>query len=116
VVPISALKKKKMALPPNFAQILQDQVKRLRSPNAASPVYKEECQFSFDTPYSPNGLFVNLVTHLGYGKDFVERDSQKTGCRVYLHLKWEKVRKQPAPSSDVSKLGIGVEGGFDVEQ
>jgi ubiquitin carboxyl-terminal hydrolase 5/13 len=34
----------------------------LRAPGHHDRVYKEECVFSFDTPYSPGGLYVNLKT------------------------------------------------------
>lgn len=34
----------------------------LRPPGSHDKVYKEECAFSFDSPESPGGLFVNLRT------------------------------------------------------
>ena len=34
----------------------------LKAPGHYDKVYKEECMYSFDTPESPGGLFVNLRT------------------------------------------------------
>ena len=34
----------------------------VRAPGHFDRVYKEECLFSFDTPLSPGGLYVNLAT------------------------------------------------------
>ena len=34
----------------------------LKPPGHFDKVYKEECQFCFDTPESPGGLFINLKT------------------------------------------------------
>jgi hypothetical protein len=35
-------------------------------------VYKDECSFSFDTPFAPGGLYVSLSTHMAVGGDFLE--------------------------------------------
>ena len=35
----------------------------LKAPGHYDKVYKEECMFSFDTPESPGGLFINLRTY-----------------------------------------------------
>lgn len=32
----------------------------LKAPSHYDKVYKEECMYSFDTPFSPGGLYVNL--------------------------------------------------------
>lgn len=34
----------------------------LKAPGHYDKVYKEECMYSFDTPFSPGGLYVNLRT------------------------------------------------------
>jgi hypothetical protein len=63
-----------------------------RAPTAYDKVYKEECCFSFDTPLSSGGLFVNLATWQAYGADYVRLDHERSGSRLYLHEKWTKVR------------------------
>ncbi|KAI6080021.1 Ubiquitin carboxyl-terminal hydrolase 5 isoform X1 [Aix galericulata] len=59
----------------------------IRVPKAGDRVHKDECAFSFDTPESSGGLYICMNTFLGFGKHYVERHFQKTGQRVYLHLK-----------------------------
>lgn len=34
----------------------------LQPPGHHDKVFKDECMYSFDTPFSPEGLFVNLKT------------------------------------------------------
>ena len=52
----------------------------------APRVFKEECAFSFDTPRCIDGLYVSLLSFQGFGRGFVEADSAKTGCKLYLHI------------------------------
>lgn len=59
-------------------------------PNPEDTIEKDECMFSFDSPFSPQGLYTNLRTWKSFGKDFVEKDSSKTQQSIYLHqLKWK---------------------------
>ncbi|KIY96955.1 ubiquitin carboxyl-terminal hydrolase 5/13 [Monoraphidium neglectum] len=84
----------------------------LKAPGHFDKVYKDECMYSFDTPFSPGGLY-------GFGADYVALDHEKTGNTLYLHESWTKVPvaeeagddKEKAPT----KLAIGVEGGFNTE-
>lgn len=59
----------------------------IRVPKAGDRVHKDECAFSFDTPESEGGLYICMNTFLGFGKQYVERHFNKTGQRVYLHLR-----------------------------
>jgi ubiquitin carboxyl-terminal hydrolase 5/13 len=84
-------------------------------------VRKTECIFSFDSPETPNGLFVSLSTFQGYGNDYIELDYRRNQNPLYLWIKWTKIPKPPAPKADgapenPTKLGIGIEGGFQVEE
>lgn len=55
------------------------------------------------SPYSPNGLYVNLSTFGGVGKDFLEFDSKRTNAKLYVHLKYTKVsEREKAFSSKTS--------------
>eukprot|EP00732_Lithocolla_globosa_P001515 Lithocolla_globosa_v1_NODE_769_length_3313_cov_85.298956.p1 type:complete len:961 gc:universal NODE_769_length_3313_cov_85.298956:2905-23(-) len=110
-IPSKRKKKKKM------------QVSGVKVATKTDKVYREECCFSFDTPLSPDGLFVNLSSFRGYGKNFVEMDHQKTGNALYLHLKRTLKPKEEAATSEdgppkkkIKHLAIGVEGGFEVDQ
>lgn len=67
---------------------------------------------------SEDGLYVCLSTFHGVGKKFLPFHLERTGSRLYLHLK--KIRIEKAKSDDgkdevptkITKLAIGVEGGF----
>ena len=63
-----------------------------RAPGPRDRVYKDECAFSFDTPLSPGGLFVNLGSWQAFGAEYAELDHQRSGCRLYLHEQWTRVR------------------------
>ncbi len=94
-------------------------------------MHKDECLYSFDTPFSPDGLYVNLSTWGGVGKDFLAFDSGKTKSVLYAHLKYTKVplpeddaavaaaeakaEKDKDESAGPTVLGIGVEGGFKLD-
>lgn len=67
--------------------LLEELSLQVQVPTAASKVYKDECMFSFDTPYSEGGLFVSLKSFQGFSAEFVKMDHKKTGNRLYLHLK-----------------------------
>ncbi len=73
---------------------------------------------SFDTPESPAGLFVSMSNFQGFGADFVGLNSERTGAKLYLNIKWTKIPKPTPPPEEAAaptKLAIGVEGGFQVD-
>ena len=55
-------------------------------------VYKDECMFSFDTPLSAGGLFLNLASWQAFGDAFVALDHKRSGNALYLWEKWHKAR------------------------
>eukprot|EP00930_Biecheleria_cincta_P037688 TRINITY_DN25895_c0_g2_i1.p1 TRINITY_DN25895_c0_g2~~TRINITY_DN25895_c0_g2_i1.p1 ORF type:complete len:884 (+),score=181.95 TRINITY_DN25895_c0_g2_i1:95-2653(+) len=88
----------------------------LKNPQHYDKVFKDECMFSFDTPFSEGGLAVNLKSWQGFGADMVDLDLQRSGGSggLYLRQKFKRVPKEkPADASaDPAKLAIGVAGGF----
>ena len=62
-----------------------------KAPGHYDKVYKDECMFSFDTPFSPEGLYVNLHTWQAFGAEYVELDASKSGNSLYLRQKAHKV-------------------------
>lgn len=86
-------------------------------------------------------MYVSLTTFLGFGENYVEGYFQKTGNAVFLHIRREKheVGNQffyqlhlqllgfkcflqipseqigEGPEKKITRLAIGVEGGFDPE-
>ncbi len=91
---------------------------KLRMPSAHTKVYKDECVYSFDSPFSETGLYLNLVTLHGVGTRYLQQDAQRTGCKLYLFEKWRKIPTFKAGSGESKseapiKLAVGIEGGFD---
>mmetsp|Transcript_14362 Transcript_14362/g.21525 ORF Transcript_14362/g.21525 Transcript_14362/m.21525 type:complete len:869 (-) Transcript_14362:55-2661(-) len=95
--------------------IIRSELSSLRVPGPSDRVYNDECVLSFDSPYSPGGLYVNLQSFLGYGQDHFRADALRTGCKLYLHEIWRQVHRKDDCSNDdaPTKLAIGVEGGFN---
>ncbi|XP_060618597.1 ubiquitin carboxyl-terminal hydrolase 5 isoform X1 [Anolis sagrei] len=96
----------------------------IRVPKAGDRVHKDECAFSFDTPESDGGLYICMNTFLGFGRQYVTKHYEKTGQRVYLHLKKTRKLKEEDTNSSAgdpprkkpTRLAIGVEGGFDIPE
>ncbi|EIE18246.1 ubiquitinyl hydrolase [Coccomyxa subellipsoidea C-169] len=88
-------------------------------PGAYDRVLKEECAFSFDTPLSPGGLFVNLSTWQSFGEEYVLLDYQRSNNLLYLHQQWHKVplpdEEKASMEAKPDKLAIGGDGGFQVD-
>ncbi|XP_013417871.1 ubiquitin carboxyl-terminal hydrolase 5 [Lingula anatina] len=99
---------------------MMQHLSKIRIPSGGEKVYKDECVFSFDNPESETGLYVCLNSFLGFGRRHVERYFRKTGNAVFLHLR--RIKRE-LPKSDEepekkkpTKLAIGVEGGFAVDE
>ena len=102
---------------------------KLKVPGPHDKVYNDECMYSFDSPFSDTGLYVNMSTWMGYGEDFYLQDAVRTGNKLYVHLKWMQVPLVASATSaasssttasvtaaeEVTKLAIGVGGGFVTE-
>lgn len=71
--------------------LLRKQMSTVRVPAHYDRVYKDECQFSFDTALSPNGLYINMNSWQAFGGEYVNIDTKKTGQQLYLHELWQKV-------------------------
>ena len=78
-----------MDISPVLPTILLEMAK-IRIPTPSDKVFKDECLYSFDTPFSDEGLYVNLSTFHGVGTAFVIFDSKKQNSKLYLHEKWQE--------------------------
>ncbi|XP_044270972.1 ubiquitin carboxyl-terminal hydrolase 5 [Tribolium madens] len=101
-------------------ELLTPYLGSIRVPTANSKVYKDECVFSFDNPETETGLYVSLKSFFGLGRNYVEKHFHKTGEAVYLHIR--RVRREVSsppqgdgPEKKITRLAIGVDGGFDPE-
>lgn len=98
---------------------LKKRLLTIKAPLGDEKVYKDECAFSFDNPESETGLYVCMNSFLGLGKRFLEPYYAKTGNGVFLHIRRWRKEVPPDPSaaeSKPTKMAIGVEGGFQVDE
>ncbi|ESP01113.1 hypothetical protein LOTGIDRAFT_238331 [Lottia gigantea] len=98
--------------------VIQQNIGKIKCPLGGEKVYKDECAYSFDNPESENGLYICMNTFLGLGKSHVERHWKKTGNQVYLNLKRRRIeipKDDQPPEKKPTKMAIGVEGGFHVD-
>ena len=71
-------------------QAIQECAATARIPGHGDQVFKDECMFSFDTPLSSGGLYINLSSWQAFGREYVLLDHNRTGNRLYLHEAWHK--------------------------
>lgn len=97
---------------------MSDKFQNVRVPGPNDNVYKDECLYSFDNPESENGLYICMSTFRGVGKDNLDRHCKTNpGKNVFLHIIRRRLPVPVDPNAEpkkVTKLAIGVEGGFDV--
>jgi len=90
-----------------------------RNPSQGSKVYKDECALGFDSPESPDGVYLCMRDHLAFSLDQASQRFGLTEKSLYLRIKTTKT-EIPAAEGDgaekaaPTKMAIGVEGGFDV--
>ena len=92
----------------------------IRAASAYDKVCNDECTFSFDTPFSKDGLYTSLKSYQSFGSQHVRLDRERTGNKLYVLAKHTRVLKPEPTEAEAaekapSKLGIGVAGGFGFE-
>jgi len=88
----------------------------LQVPSFGDRVRKVECVYSFDTPESPDGLFVSMSNFQGLSSAHLDMEFARHASPLYLNIKWKRIPKPTKPEAEkeeVTKLAIGVDGGFD---
>ena len=105
---------------PAVLSVIRAEMSKLRIPGAHDKVYNDECMLSFDSPFSDEGLYVNMVTLQGFGSQHFLADVARGRSRIYLHEKWTQVPKPTVEKAEESKdapakLAIGTPGGFMTE-
>ncbi|XP_056458453.1 ubiquitin carboxyl-terminal hydrolase 5 isoform X2 [Gadus chalcogrammus] len=109
----------------DVGEVLMSVLSTIRVPRPGDRVHKDECALSFSSPESEGGLYVCMNTFLGFGSQYVDRHHARTGQRAYLHFtRTRKAQKEDdnnsssgdPPKKKPTRLAIGIEGGFDVEQ
>jgi len=112
---------------------------RVNIPKEGQHVYKDECVYTFTTPESPEGIYVSLNNFFGFSKKYALKNYTKTKDPLYLHYRRVARPKKEDSSSTTTTtttsdsdthddshlkeppkkrptiLGIGIEGGFEVD-
>ncbi|KAJ4923197.1 hypothetical protein JOQ06_022724 [Pogonophryne albipinna] len=108
----------------DVGEVLMSVLSTIRVPKPGDRVHKDECALSFSSPESEGGLYVCMNSFLGFGRQYVERHHARTGQRAYFHITRTRKAKEDdsnsgsghPPKKKPTRLAIGIEGGFDVEQ
>ncbi|XP_008321015.1 ubiquitin carboxyl-terminal hydrolase 5 isoform X1 [Cynoglossus semilaevis] len=109
----------------DVGEVLMSVLSTIRVPKPGDRVHKDECALSFASPESEGGLYLCMNSFLGFGSQYVDRHSARSGQRAYLHItRTRKSKKEDdansasghPPKKKPTRLAIGIEGGFDVEQ
>ena len=66
---------------------------KVQIPTQHNAVFNEECLFSFDSPESPDGLYVCMEKFIGLGREHVAAYHNRTSNAIFLHRKRTKVPK-----------------------
>uniref|UniRef100_UPI003AAB5D15 ubiquitin carboxyl-terminal hydrolase 5 isoform X4 n=1 Tax=Centroberyx gerrardi TaxID=166262 RepID=UPI003AAB5D15 len=106
------------------SEVLMSVLSTIRVPRPGDRVHKDECALSFSSPESEGGLYVCMNSFLGFGSQYVDRHHTRTGQRAYLHITRTRKTQEDdnnsgsghPPKKKPTRLAIGIEGGFDVEQ
>ncbi|KAL3997127.1 Ubiquitin carboxyl-terminal hydrolase family protein [Acanthocheilonema viteae] len=85
-----------------------------RPPALSDKIFKDECMYCFKTPLHSGGLYVCLERFAGFCTDHVMGYYKRTARKGFLWCKQVKKMLPEAeePQDKVTKLAIGVEGGF----
>ncbi|KAM9723541.1 ubiquitin carboxyl-terminal hydrolase 5 isoform 1-T1 [Menidia menidia] len=109
----------------DVGDVLMSVLSTIRVPKPGDRVHKDECALSFSSPESEGGLYVCMNSFLGFGGQYVDRHHARSGQRAYLQItRIRKAKKEDdnnsgsghPPKKKPTRLAIGIEGGFDVEQ
>lgn len=109
----------------DLLSLLRAELSKIHIPLAHEKVFNDECVVSFDSPFSDNGIYVNLQTFYSYGHDYYLQEYARASiasssttsspCKLFLHLKWKKIPLENLTEENEKNpqiLGIGIEGGF----
>uniref|UniRef100_A0A914IAW4 Ubiquitin carboxyl-terminal hydrolase n=1 Tax=Globodera rostochiensis TaxID=31243 RepID=A0A914IAW4_GLORO len=88
-----------------FHSYLSEQKLYLKGPERAELVFKDECLYCFDTPFSTGGLFVSLHTFVGVCSQHIKLVAEKTSSRIFLNIqKFVELSEEPKDKKPCLKL------------
>lgn len=109
-----------------MAAISDIEAASVKIPTLRDRVYKDECMYSFDTPFSEDGIYTSLTTFQSFGSQHLLAHFQRHGYPLYLRQVFRQVRKKPKTpptngnnamdtnGGEPTKLAIGMDGGFEL--
>lgn len=110
----------------DIKQLSEKYATEVRVATAYDKVYKDECAYSYDTTETTEtGLYVCLKTFAAVSRQFLDTHFGKTQSHLYLRIKTERRRVESIEDNDEpekkksnppTKLALGVEGGFDLNE
>lgn len=77
----------------SLQKVILEHLDRVKVPVHYDKVYKDECMFSFNTPLSFGGLYLNLNSLQSFSQEYVDLDFQRNNFPLYLHETQTKVMK-----------------------
>ncbi|VDK70838.1 unnamed protein product [Litomosoides sigmodontis] len=85
-----------------------------RPPALGDKIFKDECMYCFKSPLHSGGLYICLERFAGFCSDHVMGYYKRTARKGFLWCKQIKkmLAEAEEPQDKVTKLAIGVEGGF----
>ena len=93
---------------------------KVKVPTSYSKIYKDECMFSFATPESEGGIFVNLNSWHGVGARFLALEHERSGDVLYYNVKHYRVPIEDdemiTTNNAPKKMKLGGEDGFQVDK
>lgn len=113
------------AIASEVLSLIRADISKIAPATAGDRVFKDECVYCFDSPFSDSGLFVNLQSYVGVSQQHLK--FEKSPCRLFLFQKWEQVKKpeeevkaeeegEGESMKPISRLAIGIEGGFRLDE
>ena len=72
-------------------EIINSNLDRIKTPGPNDRVFKDECFYSFDSPECETGLYVCLNRWIGVGHKYLQKYSNRTDNKIFLHIK--KIKK-----------------------
>ena len=75
----------------NILNLLKIEEKKLKIPSSFTKIYSDESVLNFDTPFTMNGLYLNLSTFFSYSFDTFLNDSKQTKNKLYLLFKYKQI-------------------------
>jgi ubiquitin carboxyl-terminal hydrolase 5/13 len=106
-------------------QLVEKYANEARVARPTDKVYKDECVYTHDTAESDTGLYICLATFISVSQTALPIHFAKSNSHLYLHMRAHRRAllipkdtgsEEPVEKKRPTKLGIGIDGGFDLAE